>query len=115
MICYYCQQKTVKKPLSIENEHTINVEFCENCKAEYIYWADGVLTTHLYTYINDKMYRWSVDSDGVIGRLWHYEEPGIPAVRPNRKGKLVKVFHEDKPDITPQNINDKIKLILLFM
>ncbi len=126
MICTFCQQETLDKslPLELSNHPTVNrllkVDFCEKCMAEYVYWAEGdkiPFVTNLYITHNDKLYRWSLHYHEGKGRLWYIEEPGIPGVRANKKLKLLKVFskEDETPHITPQNILEKVKLILLFM
>jgi len=118
MICKFCKESTVDKSLNVTPQRNMKVDFCETCHAEYVYWVDTDKTpyaVHLYTTINDKLYRWSFYEDEQEGRLWYYEEPGIPGLKPNRKAKLLKVFHDYFPDITPVNITDKVKMILLFL
>jgi len=95
----------------------MKVDFCVTCSAEYVYWMDEKQTPyaiHLYVEIGDKTYRWSSYNGNVTGHLWYIEEPGIPGITNNRKCKLLKTLQED-PQITPQNIADKINFLLLFM
>jgi hypothetical protein len=126
MICIFCQGEAVDKslPLELSNHPTVNrllkVNFCVKCLAEYVYWAEGdeiPFVTNLYITINNKMYRWSRDYHEGKGRLWYVEEPGEPGIRANKKLKLLKTFHkaDETPHITPQNIVEKVKMILLFM
>lgn len=61
------------------------------------------------------MYRWSVEDDGKLGRLWHVGQPGVPGIEPNRKMFLIKSFKESLPTITPQNIEEKLRFILVFL
>jgi hypothetical protein len=85
--------------------------------AEYVYGVTSKIpyAVNLYTTIHDKMYRWSYHFVTKTGTLWYIETPGIPGVTPNRDMQMLKVIHEDAPKVTPQNLNDKLKLILLFM
>jgi hypothetical protein len=126
MICTFCQQETIDKSLPLELSNTttvfrlLKVNFCEKCVAEYVYWSEGdeiPFVTNLYVTINGKMYRWSLHYHEEKGRLWYVEEPGEPGIRANKKLKLLKTFHkaDETPIITPQNILEKVKLILLFM
>lgn len=127
IICTFCQKETLDKSLPLEPSNMsaktgrlLRVNFCEKCLAEYVYWSEGdeiPFVTNLYITINDKMYRWSRDYHEGKGRLWYVEEPGEPGSRPNKKLKLLKTFHkaDETPNITPQNIVEKVKLILLFM
>jgi hypothetical protein len=115
-LCSFCQKETKYVPITVRGKRTLKVNFCADCSAEFVYWRDsGTMVTHLYTTVNDKMYRWSVDSftDGQA-RLWYVESPGIPGVQPNKNLKLLKSFNEF-PYITPQNINEKIKFMLVYL
>ena len=94
--------------------HTFDVHYCYDCRSEYVHWGQ-VDSLHLYTIVNNRMYRWSVESSGRLARLWLVGEPGEPGVRPNRKLELVKNFKNIYPKITPQNINEKLRFILLFL
>lgn len=92
----------------------IEAYFCYDCNYEYALLG-GVENHHLYTTINNRMYRWSVEEDGATARLWYVGEPGIPGVQPNRKMFHIKSFKEHFPQITPQNIERKLRFILLFL
>lgn len=127
-ICDFCHRETKYVPLVIKatvpnfganvaaRQRSIRVHFCYGCQAEYVFWLgpNGEPTVHLYVSINDAVYRWSVDSDGIFGRLWHIKEPGVPGVKQNTKSDLLKTFKGNLPDITPQNIDEKIRFILLW-
>lgn len=112
-ICVYCQKETVYVPLQIK-KHKFEVHYCYDCAAEYVSWGQ-IKSKHLYTTINNRMYRWSVELDGALGRLWYIEEPGEPGRSPNKGLKMVKNFGSNYPTITPQNVNDKLRFILLFL
>jgi len=117
MLCNFCQKETSDKSISLTPKRNMKVDFCAGCLAEYVYWSDEKKTPyaiHLYTTIGDKTYRWSSYHGNTTGHLWFIEEPGVPGITPNRKTKLLKTLQED-PHITPQNISDKIELIILFM
>lgn len=111
--CRFCQKETVYVPLTISARRTFKVYHCYDCSYEYVdelSWSNH----HLYTSINNRMYRWSVDESGTAAHLWYVGEPGEPGVRANRKLFLVKSF-KDFPSITPQNIERKLRFILLFL
>jgi hypothetical protein len=118
--CTFCQKETVYVPLIVKNKdgkatnRVFQVYYCYDCQAEYAYFG-SIKNVHLYTTINNRMYRWSLELNGSMGRLWYVGEPGEPGVRPNRKLELVKNFQSMFPTITPQNIQDKLKFILLFL
>ena len=116
-VCTFCQKDTVYVPLVVTPQTSSNfrrfeVYYCYDCNAEYVESTGGV---HLYATINNKMYRWSMEEEGTIGRLWSVGEPGIPGAQPNRKMFLIKSFKKDLPVITPQNILEKLKFILVFL
>lgn len=110
--CRFCNNDMVAVPLVI-GTRTLEVYFCYTCQSEYVDWG-GIVSIHLYTQINNKTYRWSIEENGNVGRLWHVAEPGIPGERPNRKLKLVKYF-KHFPNITPSNVERKLKFMLLFL
>ena len=120
--CDYCQKDTTYVPLTAKgaggssNARTLRVHFCEDCMAEYVYWSqDGkIAKTYLYTTINGKMYRWATYPTRAAAFLSYVEEPGIPGVRPNQKVSTLQKF-TDFPDITPSNINEKVRAWLPFL
>jgi hypothetical protein len=118
-VCSFCQQPPVYAPLEDMDQYGWKVYYCAECQAEYVYWDAEKLNVyqdaavHLYTFINEKLYRWSMYPDGSV-RIWHFQEPGLPGVRPNRKGKVLLHVEKNPPTVTPQNIEAKIRTILLF-
>ena len=126
-ICKYCQKDAIYVPLTSKaltakgagvssNSRTLIIHFCEDCLAEYVYWSkDGELASlHLYTTINDKMYRWTTYPTRAVAFLSYVEDPGIPGLRPNQKVQTLQKF-TDFPDITPSNINEKVRAWLPFL
>lgn len=116
-ICHFCNKQTACVPL---NETTfIEVYFCYGCQAEYTYWnaCEEPTFVHLYTTINNNMYRWSTFfvNKKQRGAIFHVKEPGIPGVKPNKDLKRVKSFSSNLPTITPDNVNVKLKFMLLFL
>lgn len=118
--CKFCQKETVYVPLIIKGGngdksfHTFDVHYCYECAAEYVKWS-GSNAIHLYTTINTRMYRWSITDKGGSSYLWYVGEPGEPGVRPNHKLKMLKSFKENFLSITPENIERKLRFILLFL
>lgn len=119
--CEFCETQTTYVPLATGTDYptarsrTLRVHFCRDCQAEYVYWSDdGALASiHLYTTINEKMYRWSMVPGTSGGRLWHVGEPGIPGKEPNKKLALLKNL--DLNSITPSNVEEKIRTYLPFL
>jgi hypothetical protein len=119
MICKYCNNEAEYEPLPVfhgGSTRLLSVYYCRPCQAEYIcYTKDSQLWRyHLYTTINNKMYRWSAHSSVEGGRLWYIGEPGIPGKQPN-KGLVELKYLKDLQNITPQNIADKISTLLPFI
>lgn len=120
--CAYCQKDAIYVPLTAKgtggasNTRTLRIHFCEDCMAEYVYWSqDGeIASTHLYTTINGKMYRWTTYPTRAAAFLSYVEEPGIPGLRPNQKVQTLQKF-TDFPAITPRNIEEKIRFMLPFL
>lgn len=118
--CQFCLKDTVYVPLQVSPKHTFHVYWCNDCSAEYLS-RDGVSSTHLYTLISGRMYRWSINQnehnivEPYTGSLWFIGEPGEPGVRPNKKLKLLKTFKDPLPQITPQNVERKLRFILVFL
>lgn len=117
-LCKFCQQDVLYRPLE-ELEHLgVKVYFCYDCSAEYLYWDNANLgssfaTTSIYTTYKDKMYRWT--TTGNSAHLWYIKTPGIPGTRKNENLELIKTFNSNLPDITPDNIQDKLSVYLLFL
>src|SRR5271166_742326 len=116
--CQFCLKETAYVPLIVGSKNfgtrvgrtpgrIIQVHYCQECQAEYVYWGNnGELSgVHLYTTVNGKTYRWSTTVGTKAARLWYVSEPGIPGQEPNKGVALLKNL-EDHPDITPQNVND---------
>jgi len=102
-------------PLEAMERHNVSVYFCHPCQAEYLFFRDGSrASVSLYTTIKDKMYRWTVTSVG-SAQLWHVKEPGVPGVKVNEGMFTVKSFSGNIPQLTPDNINEKVRTWLLFL
>lgn len=108
--CKFCRDEMVYCPIDVQS-HMFEVHYCYNCSYEVVVgWGES-----LYKIVNERMYRWSLVAETEVARLWHVGEPGIPGERPNRKMKLVKTFNSHHPNVTPDNIEQKIKFMLLFL
>lgn len=118
--CKFCSNMAAYSPLH-ELDSSINkriaIYFCVDCKAEYLYWRhnDSLYTWSLYTNINDKVYRWSVIQDDDLASLWLVKVPGVPGIQVNKGVSHIKSFDAPLPDITPTNINEKIRTWLVFL
>jgi len=115
--CRFCNKDTVYVPLKVAQRRTFEVHYCYDCQAEYVEYGKTEGTAiHLYTTINDKMYRWSTieSENGTSGYIWYIGEPGEPGIKPNRKLKLLKHF-EIPPTIVPSNVERKLRFMLLFL
>jgi hypothetical protein len=88
----------------------MQVHFCDICQAEY-----SPLMHSLYVVIKDSTYRWSVYAPFQHAVLSFIGKPGIPGEKANEDIDEVMVFDEDIPIITPDNIKEKVALMLTFM
>lgn len=115
-ICKFCNHEALSKPLKDVSLH-FDVYYCFTCEAEYLYMTkdDELWSYNLYTFINGELYRWSVSGFG-NGHIWYIGSPGVPGEVPNRNAKLIRTFKSlPLPDVTPQNINNKLKTWLTFL
>ncbi len=117
MNCRFCQQEASYAPIFVKT-HKFEVHYCATCSAEYVDYGNSK-GVHLYSLLGDRMYRWSVEefADGRTrsGTIWFVGEPGLPGVRPNRKMKMLKYFNSGIPTITPENVERKLRFMLLFL
>ncbi len=122
--CKFCLKDMVYVPLPIKYKSRslgatslgpkqIEAYFCYDCSYEYVRMGIDIENHHLYTVVNNRTYRWSLEYG--VAHIWYVGEPGIPGAQPNRKMFLVKTFKEGFPAITPQNIERKMRFMLLFL
>jgi hypothetical protein len=116
--CSHCGGFAGYAPIPEMDYHEADVYFCHRCQAEYIYFrgTGNLASVSLYTTINGKMYRWSTNR--TIGQLWRIKIPGIPGEKKNEGVEMIRSFNPDVgeaiPNITPENIEEKIRTILVF-
>lgn len=114
IVCRFCKNPAQHKPLKEAQLVGVEVYFCFNCGAEYSTYGDREnIYYSLYTFINNKLYRWSLGGTTVY--LSHIGMPGEPGVRVNEEVKVILAFPEEEINVNPQNVNDKTKTILLFL
>lgn len=116
-LCDFCRKEVPPAPLNELTVHGMDVYFCLNCSAEYVYMEKGIglpVSVHQYIKINDKMYRWSVSNIDGKAHLWYVKSPGVPGIRPNRDMHHLITF-KHYPRITPENIEAKIRMMLIFL
>lgn len=116
--CKFCQQEMKDVSFTIPGgngggKHKFDVHYCFDCNYERCAIGSTV-NHHLYKMINERMYRWSTREEDETGYLWHVGKPGVPGVRLNQDMKLIKFLKKQASLITPENIERKIKMILLF-
>lgn len=114
VICRFCKNPAEHKPLPEAETLNMKIYFCFICGAEYSTYC-GKLNIYysLYTFINDRLYRWS--TGGVTSYLYYISGPGTPGMKANSGVALVTSFNTDLVQMTPQNVNEKIKTILTFL
>jgi len=121
--CKFCGRPASYVPLNMSTSGGVSVDiyFCHNCRAEYMlsFRKNGeIVSTSLYTEINGETYRWTV-SFGFY-QFQHIKHPGTPGLVKNEGISQIKglFFNGNKgdiiPDITPENINEKLRTYLLF-
>lgn len=116
-LCKFCSKNAEHRPLK-EIASAFDVYFCYDCSTEYLYVAkddDELWGYSIYTYINNELYRWTMSGMG-HAHIWLIGTPGVPGSIPNTNTKLVKTIKQKPlPDVTPKNINHKIKTWLTFL
>lgn len=117
--CLFCFNLATPAPQKKLDAYGIYVRFCHKCMVEYISHEDRSKVNYysLYTTINDKVYRWTVSTleRPLYAWLRHVQNPGIPGYMINKDMVVIKRFKDDIPNITPQNINEKVKTYLIFL
>ena len=112
--CQFCDKPTVNANLEEMSRYGVYVQFCHTCLAEYVFYRDETLSHYsLYTTLGEKMYRWTIAHS--VAFIRYVEKPGIPGQVPNKDMRVVHRFANDIPEITPQNINEKLKTYLVFL
>lgn len=122
--CKFCSKQAVYSPIQGQQAEALRkrllVYFCSDCRAEYLLYrqSHNLYSTSLYTKVNDRMYRWSVMEPG-FALLWLVKQPGTPGITINKGLSVVKSFDPMKgemvPSITPENINEKVRIWLVFL
>jgi hypothetical protein len=114
--CKFCQQEPEYKPLKEMSNLGVKVYFCFKCNAEYLYWQNDQLgSISLYLTLNNNMYRWTDSLNGFM-ILYHVYIPGIPGEKVNALKSIFCLTPEQaKPEITPDNIANKIRNYLLLL
>jgi hypothetical protein len=115
--CKFCFGSAVNAPLQELAYYGIDIYFCHDCKAEYLFYQSGnTASVSLYTEINGKTYRWSATPP--IYRIWLIRVPGIPGQKRNEGTVVVKSFKDDTGELSkvnPSNVNEKLKTWLVFI
>ena len=92
----------------------ITAYFCYDCNYEYAP-IGGMKNHHLYKKLSTGMYRWSYDETTQTARVWYIGKPGVPGESPNEDLKLLKSFEDNHSDVNPDNVEEKLKLVLTFL
>lgn len=116
MICQFCQKEPNLS--TIEEAVRMNVRryWCGNCMAEYLMWEgdETINSMSLYTQRGEKTYRWTTTSTGRA--ILYY----VPVMFTNQHFSRCEVLfslgpEDNHPKITPDNVADKIKTMLIFL
>jgi len=116
--CQYCQKEVINS-LYIDDlaEVNINIYFCNNCNVEYLYFdkSDTFISKSIYTSINNIVYRWVDPSFGSC-QLIKVCSNTIPDLkRYNLTNHIIIKCNKGEIEISPSNINKKVKNILLLL
>lgn len=115
--CKFCQKDMAYVPLTVSRSGrsaTFHAHYCHNCNYEFVPLGN-MKNHHLYRMVGGRMYRWTYEETTNVARIWYIGQPGVPGVSPNKDLKLLKTFEEHFPEVTPQNVEDKLKLVLVFL
>lgn len=118
VICRFCQQPVPYSPIDQASKMGLDIYWCQTCQAEYLYFRDSTFASScsLYTQIKDKTYRWTTTAtDRSI--LWYVKTPGTPKITINKDCELLYSMgpEDNQPNITPNNIQHKVKTYLIFL
>lgn len=118
VICRFCRKEAPHIPIKELERIGVKNYWCETCRAEYLIWEDSEITNSctLYTTIKDKCYCWSTTATGRAA-LWYVEDPGElgKEMQKNRRVLFSIAPRDNQPTITPENVNQKIKTMLVFL
>jgi hypothetical protein len=126
MNCKYCQQEAAYKPIERVEAAKGKIYWCYTCHSEIIHWQRGNRITHsLYVTVNGRMFRWTTsDEEPDFASLWRIGKPGVIGESINEDVKCIATFGDIGgplgvsdiiPEITPQNIQDKLSKYLPFL
>ena len=96
-----------------QHSYTFHPYYCHTCNYEYVKMG-SMINHHLYRMIGDRMFRWSHEETTNVARVWYIGSPGIPGVSPNKDLELLQSFEDNLPIVTPDNVEDKIRLVVTF-
>lgn len=114
--CIFCHRAVPLTPIEILKDY-MYVYFCHPCQAEYctLSITNTELSYHIYTMINNKMYRLSHHYNSDRVQIWFIGLPGIPGKLENRELSLILTLSKDiLPEITPDNVNEKLRTYIVF-
>lgn len=118
--CIFCQStlSTIQSDYFsyIQEDCNIFIFFCNHCYADFITFKNlSLASSSLYTVINNHTYKWS-QPPNLSKKLWIIPNGQIPCfpVKPH-PSLLIKQFSPSSPNLSPHNINKKIKTLLAFL
>lgn len=118
VICRFCQQTALNIPIKVLDRIGVRHHWCETCQAEYLRFEDSdtINSCTLYTTIKDKCYCWATTGTGRAA-LWYVENPGELGKEISRDREVLFSLapRDNQPTITPENVNQKIKTMLVFL
>jgi hypothetical protein len=110
-ICKFCAKNLTYVGFISKNDKYYS---CFDCNVQYQY-ADGFREcTKLYTKINDRVYVASIDFSGLTVYYFDTDQVTVSDMETRVKHHFKSFKPEVMPDITPENVNRKLKTILVF-
>lgn len=111
--CRYCNKDAPYTPLEKYEKLGIKIYFCVSCQAEYVFQHEHAWSESIYISIGHRMFRWTLI--GRSGQIWHIGKPGVPGHLENQELSFLKEFRYNIPNITPNNIHQKLQTWLPFL
>lgn len=121
--CTFCKQPATHCPIAEMSAQAFDIWFCYPCKAEFVrlkllhstFVLDENFRCNLYTSIDDRQFKYTMNRDGSI-QVFKVGIPGVPGVSYNRDCTMIMYFKPgNKLQITPTNINEKLRTYITFL
>jgi hypothetical protein len=115
--CQFCHKEPELSPVEETIRMRVERYWCGNCRAEYLMFRneESPNSTSLYIQRGDKCYRWTTTRTGRAA-LYYVKQMFDKEHLSRDCEVLYSMSPEDnQPEITPDNVADKIKTMLIFL